>query len=293
MIEKYSNFEFKLISERLHLNKEVDLYSDQIYDIIKNSDKLKFEFCDIPKKINITKLIINLKDNNDGNLGSLNLDKCKKTNKGWIIEIDLVRNFKLNTLKHELNHALRLTLLGKDKMISNLNYLKSSLLFSNSNNDEIDRFFLIIYLANDEEINATISELNGYIKEVMSYRGVDKLSRNDFEYILKLSDAYKKANMLINFSCKGNFKSFSKNDLNKFFYLLEENKTELDTIQKSKFYTIRTIFKTIKDTIFNKISFNDNKLYKPNKNDIFYDRWINKQGNKLLKRIYSLYDHYS
>lgn len=115
MIEKYSNFQFKLISERLHINKEVDLYSDQIYDIIKNSDKLKFEFYDIPKKINITKLIINLKDNNS-NLGSINLDKCKKTNNGWIIEIDLVRNFKLNTLKHELNHALRLTLIGKDKM---------------------------------------------------------------------------------------------------------------------------------------------------------------------------------
>lgn len=64
----------------------------------------------------------------------------------------------------------------------------------------------------------------------------------------------------------------SKNDLNKFFYLLEENKTELDTIQRSKFYTIRTIFKIIKDTIFNRASFNDNKLYKPNKNDIFYDR---------------------
>jgi hypothetical protein len=282
MIEKYSNFQFKLISERLHLNKEVDLYSDQIYDIIKNSDKLKFEFYDVPQKLNINKLIINLKDNNDGNLGSINLDKCKKTDKGWIIEVDLVRNFKLNTLKHELNHVLRLTLIGKDKMISNLNYLKSSLLFSNSNNDEIDRFFLIIYLANDEEINATISELNGYVKEVMSYRNIDKLS-----------DAYKKANMLIKFSCKENFKSFSKNDLNKFFYLLEENKTELDTIQKSNFSTIRTIFKAIKDILFNKVSFNDNKLYNPNKNDIFYDRWINKQGNKLLRRIYSLYDHYS
>lgn len=295
MIKKFEDFnQFSLIIERLHINTEIDEYSDQIYPILK-SNKNQFEFDDLPIKLNISKLIINIKDMRPGVSGSLNLDKSNKTKDGWVIYIDLRKDFNLDTLKHELNHALRLTLLGKDKMIKNLNYIKSQNILALSKDNEMDYFFYLVYLANDEEINAKIMETNGLIKEVMNRWGVTKLTISEFDYIIKSSDGFKQYNQLIDFKCDNLFKKYSENKLNKLFYILEENKSELDRIQDSKFSKFKLIIKTFKDVFFNKTGFNqdDKKIYKPKKGKKFYDTWIPSQGEKLKRKIYSLYDHYS
>lgn len=284
-----NDFEFYLIKERLHVHKELDEYSDKIYDIIKKSDKIKFEFLNLPEKLNISKLIINIKDIKPNN-GELDLNKSKKISNGWIIVINLKPDFKQYTLNHELNHALRLTLMGKEKMIKNLNYIKSKGIFSKLNNSEINKFFYFIYLSNDEEINARVSEINGYIKEIIRESNIN-LKKDDFIYIVKNSEAYRISEELINFNCKDNFKNFDKNQLNKFFYIFEENKNKLDKIYKSK---IKLFFKILKDTFSNKIDFysDDEYIYKPDKNCDFYNKWINNQGLKLRKRLFSLYDLY-
>ena len=290
----FEDFEFQLIIERLHINKDIDEYSDRIYSIINNSTKDKFKFTDLPPKLNIKKLIINIKKMNDGLSGELNLNKSKKTKDGWIIYINLKNGFKLYTLKHELNHALRLTLIGKDKMIKNLNYIKSQNIFAFSKNNEMDQFFYLMYLANDEEINSKIMETNGFIKEVMLKWDVSSLSKNDFLYIIKSSDAYKQSEYMINFKCEDLFKNWDNNKLNKLFYILEENKYELDRIQSSRFSKLRILVKTFKDILINTTNFidQDHKIYKPIKGKDFYKKWIPYQGNKLRKRLYSLYDHY-
>ncbi len=295
MIKGFEDFnQFNLIIERLHINKEIDEYSDQIYPILK-SNKNQFEFDDLPIKLNISKLIINIKDMRPGVSGSLNLDKSNKTKDGWVIFIDLRKDFNLDTLKHELNHALRLTLLGKDKMIKNLNYIRSQNILGSFKDNEMDYFFYLVYLANDEEINAKIMETNGLIKEVMNRWGVTKLTISEFDYIIKSSDAFKQYNQLIDFKCDNLFKKYSENKLNKLFYILEENKSELDRIQDSKFSKFKLIIKTFKDVFFNKTGFNqdDKKIYKPKRGKKFYDTWIPSQGEKLKRKIYSLYDHYS
>jgi hypothetical protein len=288
---KFKDFSFKIIIERLGINKEIDEYSDKIYKIIKNSDKDKFIFTDLPKNTNISKLTLSIKKSNT-KLGELCLNKSKNTKDGWVIYINLSKDFYLDTLKHELNHALRLTLIGKDKVISNLNYIRSKGGFFNVNNSEIEEFFYIIYLANDEEINSTIIETHGYIKEIMKKWNVDKLSKKDFEYIIKNSPGYSKSNLLINFTCEDNFKSFNKNQLNKFFYILEENKDKLEKIEKSYFRKIKLAIKVINDLFINKINFDEDFSYKPKRGSDFYNNWINKQGERLKKRLYRLYDHY-
>lgn len=289
--KKYKDFRFGLIIERLGVNKEIDEYSDKIYEIIKKSDEKYFTFTHLPNKTNIKKLIINIKTNLN-KLGELNLNKSKKLKDGWIIYINLSENFYLDTLKHELNHALRLTLLGKDEMISNMNHLRTKGSFFNLKNSDIENFFYIIYLANDEEINSTIIETHGYIKEIMKEWGVETLSRNDFEYLIRKSPGYYKSHLLKNFNCEINFQSFNKNQLNQFFYILEKNKEELDKISNSFFGKIKLIIKTIKNTIFNKINFDNDFNYKPKKGSNFYNNWINKQGEKLKRKLYKLYDHY-
>jgi len=293
-IKKFEDFnQFNLIIERLHINKEIDEYSDKIYPIISDSDKFYFEFTDIPSKLNISKLVINIKDMEPGLSGQLDLNKSKETKNGWIIYVDLKKKFHLYTLKHELNHALRLTLIGKDKMIKNLNYIKSQNIFISKDN-EMEYFFYLIYLANDEEINSKIMETNGFIREVMTKWEVNKLTKEQFDYIIKSTHAFKQSNELINFKCDDLFKNYDENKLNKLFCILEENKSELDRIQDSKFYKLKLIIKIFKDIFNNKTGFNqdDKNIYKPKKGKKFYDTWIPSQGDKLKKRIYSLYEHY-
>jgi hypothetical protein len=71
-IKKFENFnQFNLIIERLHVNKEIDEYSDKIYTLISNSNEHQFEFTDLPINLNISKLIINIKDMNVGLSGQL------------------------------------------------------------------------------------------------------------------------------------------------------------------------------------------------------------------------------
>ena len=294
-IKKFEYFnQFNLIIERLHINKEIDEYSDKIFIVISNSNRSNFEFEDIPNKINISKLIINIKDMNPGLSGQLDLNKSKETKNGWIIHIDLKKDFNLYTLKHELNHALRLTLIGKDKIIKNLNHIKSQNIFAFSKDNEMEYFFYLMYLSNDEEINAKVMETNGLLKEVMWKWKVDKLSKSDFDYIIKGSDAFKQSNELINFKCDDLFKNYDENKLNKLFYILEENKSELDRIHDSRFSKLKLIVKAFKDIFSNKTGFNqdDKKIYKPKRGRKFYDTWVPSQGEKLKKRISSLYDHY-
>jgi hypothetical protein len=295
-IKEFQNFnQFNLVVEMLHINKEIDEYSDKIWRVISDSDKSKFIFDDLPNKLNISKLFINIKDMKPGLSGQVDLNKSKKTNNGWNIYINLKRDFSLYTLKHELNHALRLTLVGKDKMIKNLNYIKSQNIFTFSKNREMDYFFHLMYLANDEEVNAKVMETNGLIKEVMIKWGVDKLSKNDFDYIIKSSDAYRVSNELISFRCDSVFKNWDKNNLNKLFSILEENKIELDRIQDSRFSKLKMLVKTFRDIFQNRTSFNieDKNIYNPKRGKKFYDTWIPSQGEKLKKRLYKLYEHYS
>lgn len=295
-IRKFEDFnQFNLIIESLHINKEIDLYSDEIYPIISKSDKSKFEFLELPNNLNIIKLIINIKDMNPGVSGQLNLSKSKKTKNGWVIYIDLKKDFSLSTLKHELNHALRLTLVGKDKMIKNLNHIKSQNIFHFSKDKEMEYFFYLMYLSNDEEINSKVMETNGLIKEIMNKWGADKLSKSEFDFIIKGSDAFKKSNELIDFKCSDLFKNYDENKLNKLFYILEENKSELDRIQDSKFSKLKLVIKLFRDIFNNKTGFdeNDRNIYKPKRGKKFYDTWIPSQGERLKKRIYSLYEHYS
>jgi hypothetical protein len=161
----------------------------------------------------------------------------------------------------------RLTLIGKDKMIKNLNYVKSQNIFAFSKNSEMEYFFYLIYLSNDEEINAKVMETNGLIREIMLKWQVNKLSKTQFDYIVKSSDAFRQSNELINFKCDDLFKNWDSNNLNKLFFILEENKLELDKIQDTKFSKFKLIIKMFRDIFKNNTGFshNDKNIYKPKK----------------------------
>ena len=77
--------------------------------------------------------------------------------------------------------------------------------------------------------------------------------------------------------------------------MIEENKSDLDKIESSNFRKLKLFIKLIKSIFSNKTGFEieDDNIYKPKRGEKFYDNWIPKQGEKLKKRIYALYDHYN
>jgi len=290
-IKDYYSFLF----ERLHIKKEIDQYSDEIYDDISKSGIKKIKLDNLPTNLNICELNIKIQDSLlFKSNGFLDLDKSHKSKNGWVIYLVLKRNFTISTLKHELNHAYRLTLIGKENASKNLNHIKSKNIFLNIKNSELEYFFTLLYFANDEELNSKIIETHSIIKETMKHYGVSKLSNDQFRELIINTEGYSISQMLINFKCSNIFTNISENNINKMFYLLENNKTELDKIETSKFKNIKMFIKMFKDQFFNNTSFDfeDINIYKPKKGVKFYDNWINKQGEKLKRRLLSLNDHY-
>lgn len=304
-IEKFNLF---LINEKLHINTDIDEYTSKMYTYMKskiknstNPNRIEFTFDDdIPSKLNMCEIKVKICKLPEGVSGRLNVLLCKNTDKGWKIVIELTQHFKLNILLHEMNHALRLTYMGKNKAIKALNYTNSQSRFPK--NDNIDEFFYAIYLANDEEIASRLPEVHGDIKEFMTKFSMNKLSKKDFMYILEGTKAYNDAQFLIQFDCRKCL-NLDEQKMNKFFVMLEDNASELSNIHKNMFSSdksspsfisfFKILLKKFKDSMnSNNLLDNDAKKYSPKKGEKYYNNWIHSQGEKLKRKILSLYDHY-
>lgn len=303
-IKLFDNLEYKkrinirnlLLAEAYHIQNDMDDYSLKLYNDIKNNPVGIYIFTDLPKELNIIKLVISITKNLDSN-ARLNLDKCKSTKDGFIIHIDLKPNFKLDTLNHELDHALRFTFKDKIDILNKLNYLKSFNLFTRTVQNEIEQFIDCMYLASEEEFEAKVKQFHGEVKEEMINLNIDKLSYNYFNLIYNTSRVKNDVEMLKKFKIKDCFYKISDNNINKFFCIYEENKKELNRINSTRFTMFRKlklIYKALKSALSDNFNFNndDDKKYKPNKSPYYYEKWINEQGLKLekkLKRLYNLY----
>lgn len=276
------------IRERLHINDDVSEYASEIFPLMSDRSTRKFSFTNTPIRMNIRELTIELIEMDD--LGYLDLDNCKKFKSGWDIKIILNPNFNLLALEHELFHALRLSIIGKDRVIRNLNHIRSFHRFKSTNHPEIMNFMKISYLANDEEVNAKLHEFDDYVKSIIEN---DAISFDAFESLIKSSDIPTIYNLLINFKCDDIFRNTNGNSLSKLFYIIEENKKELDRYEISKFRQFIFRLKSIFSNNYYHLNTIDTKIYTPDKGKSFYDKWIPSQGERLKKRVYSLFDRYS
>ena len=274
----------------------MDKYSDLLYDQIKNNNTGIYTFYDIPKDLNIYKLIINISDD-ILEKGSLDLDKSKNSKNGFIIHINLRTGFKLDTLKHELDHVLRFTKKDKLEILNKLNYLKSFSIFTKAIQNEIDEFITCMYLASDEEIEAQVKEFHGLLKEEVIEYGLYSITPRIFNIAYSTSNIYKNIEMLKNFKINDVFKHLDNNQINRFFCIYENNKKELDRINNIKinfFKKMKLIYKALKNALSDNynLSNNDHISPKPNKSPKYYEKFINDQGNKLelkVKRLINLH----
>jgi hypothetical protein len=298
MINNFSQF---LLVEKLHIHEDMNKLSNYIYLQLKNSKEGKYTIDkNIPESLNINKVIVEIKDTMDS-YGEFDVDKSKKEKNGkYLIYITLRKGFYLETITHEMDHALRFTKINKVDILKKLNYIKGGYIFKPLKIDEIEKFFYFIYLSSDEEINSMIKEGHGLIEETINLynNNSKKINKDQFLSVIKQIRPFQISNELIDFKIDDVFKNFSKNDLNKFFYIYEENKEELDEIQSTKisfFRKLKLMIKAFKDIFLgDKIQFNDmnNKIYYPKRGGKFYENWINSQGEKLKRSLFKLSDHY-
>lgn len=286
-IEKFSHF---ILNEKLHINEYMDKLSDYAYKQIKGKIGIQ-EVINNIAELDVYKIIFNISNNIEGK-GELDLNKSFKSKNGWIFYINLNIPFFLDTIKHELDHALRLMFIPKQDILNKLNYLKAQYILDRT--PQIEYFFYMIYLSSDEEINAKVKEAFGDIKELLSGKNLPSLTKEQFLMLIKTTASYQKSLDMINFKLTNCFGGFSKNNLNKLFFYYEQNKKELDEINKFSSFIrkIKLIFKGIKDAFSDKISIydEDEKIYPNPRFD--YEKFINKQGEKLQKTLFKLYDHF-
>ncbi len=292
-----TGYHFFLV-EKLHMNEDVDKLSDYIYsELNKNGfNDISIDCENIVPNMGIQSINITIYEK-ENSLAELDINKSKKLSNGkWVMFLNIKKGIYLDTIKHEIDHCLRLVKKGKIDTINKLNYIKSSTPFTYLKNDDIEYFFHLIYLSSDEEINSMVSETYGLIKEVES--SVGKISKKAFILIIKNSRAYSASKNLIDFKEDTVFNSFSNNVKNKFFYLLEKNRKELNKINDNYpnwIKTLRIIWKVVRDEVLksNKLEDNDSVEYpKTNKNLKYYKKWFNSQGDKLNRKLFSLYDHF-
>lgn len=281
------------VNEKLHINKDVDEYSDIIYDVIKNGKKNKYIFTDIPKDLGIYKLTI-IVGYLPGSRGYLDVGKSFKKDNKWNIFIYLDDAKDIDTLKHEMNHAFRLTKFGKNKATKSLSALKVRSLLPFESDDVFSKFFHLMYMSSEEEINSKVIETYSYMKNLMNDLGVDYLDKTLFITMLKSSSVYGDCETLIDYKTSELFKEYSESDINEFFYILKEEQKILDDIVDSKFYKLNMFLKITKSMLKKKYKLGDRKIeHSVKRGARYYDNYYNKQGEKLRRRLISLYAHFT
>jgi len=306
-IEKLSHI---IIQERLHINTNMDRLTDYLYDRIKGKTGIHVIKNNVPE-LDIDKVIFDISKKYT-NTGELSINKSYKGKNGWVFYVYLTVPFFSDTVKHEMDHALRLMVKPREDILNNLNFLKSKMIFKNEN--QIDFFFYMIYLSSDEEINSMIKESYGDVREFMKNNSVSSLNRDQFIYIIKTTRPFLKSEDMINFNLKKCFASFTVNQINKLFYIYENNKRDLDRINRfpSFLRKIKLIIKGLRtwrslllrhcgglSLYFRRVaSFSpvdientDSHIYPKSKFD--YEKYIKSQGYKLRRSLYKLYDHFT
>ena len=157
MIKKFSIH--NIIVEKVGINLDLLYLSEQLYNLIKDNNKSVYEFNG--KLFNVTILHINtIKITIDKSNSSFDLSSSEITEKGFDININLNKNeIDSKVIHHELNHALRFYMIGKEKSIEKSHQLKSHNLSLNFiKTPEIDEFITLYYYSQPDEIYSYISE---------------------------------------------------------------------------------------------------------------------------------------
>jgi len=295
MIKKFNIH--NIIVEKVGINLDLVNLSEELYNLIKNDKKsfYKFDhkqFNTSTLHINSISIIIN-KSNS-----SFNLSTSKITEKGFDININLNENEIDNkVIHHELNHALKFYMIGKEKSIEKSHLLKGHNLSRNFiKNPEIDEFITLYYYSQPDEIDSNISE--AYYELLEKFKEINKITEKQFNIYFQLF--YKEVFIYnISISLKNyNFKKLKKlnsDNLVIFFNILNDKK-EILKVSRSRNKFINTLIgiKNVINDIYLKNSYYNNIDKKVKIDDLSeilkkYEIRFLKSHNRIIEKLPKLY----
>jgi len=283
---------FNLIVEKVGIELDIKDLSDQIYKLIINDKKLYYKFdgklFDV-RIMHINSILIFI-SNNDS---SFDASSSTLTEKGFDIILNINKNdIETKVIHHELNHALKFYMIGKEKYIDKTRELKSykmSRTFIKNPDiedfidlEEVDSFISEAYyeiMENFKKIGRVITNIefnkyfNSFHKDTYIYKMSDVLYNYNFKILKKYNSDMlvvffnvlnDKKNLLIISKKSGKFKKFLLNIINLFndkyymswYYSRIDKNIKIENLDEIlEIYDKR--FKSASKTIKNKLS----KLY--------------------------------
>ena len=295
----------KFLNEELGVNIDVDNLSKFIINYLKDKEygQILINKEQLPelKNVNINKIIIDY--NKTGISDYLDIKKSQITNDGAILYFHL-DGLDYNSIYHEINHALQFFVLGKERSKLQLTTIKAvniAKLFAQKNKEITEYFSQLIYRSTEQEINSEVVGVYGELMTHLRNKGWEKgqLSNDDnfkviFEQYVKNSKPYDNALHMIKFNVfelfdANNLRGADNYDVRVYFTFMQ------DIMRSRPFYSgIIDFFRLIKDLLTYKYRqiFNVDILSEEQVNSLMkkYQLFINKQGEKLRRKLFRLFD---
>lgn len=280
-------FDYFVISERLGVNADVEILSNYLHKIIKNRT-IVIHGSDIPVKLTkpINKIVVNIIYSQKRE-GSFNLKQSKLTESGWDLYFEFKSNPSPDLIFHEVNHAFKFIMMGKEKSLKELNKIRSSkkslsVLPGGWRSEKLNTVVDLIYYLDNSEIDSMIAETYADIREISKKYKIDK---STFIELVNSSESMKICKFVDDLNLESYLSDISKETKKLFFALLKEHELRL---KKDPELTLIGKIKSIIKNIFSGIPhLKDDEL------DIQirkWDKYFHLQATKLKRKIWRTWD---
>jgi hypothetical protein len=291
-----------LIVEKAGISLEIKSLSEKIFDLIKNNTKKNYNFNGNIFNLSIMHIDkINITINNL--TSSFSISDSKITPKGFTININLNKDdISVPVIYHELEHALKYYMIGKDKTLEISHKLKSHRLGQEFiKNEEIKEFISLYYYSQNHEIDSFIGEVYyetiENFKQLINKKG-QKINMSQFNMAFNLfiheSYIYEISQILKKYNFK-KLKEYNSKDLIIFFNILNDQNNVLKVSRSSN--KIKKLYLAIKDIYniyYNKEYYNkiDKSIKIDNIDDVLnkYKNRFDAASKKITKKLSRLYD---
>lgn len=282
-LRKFESF----ITEKLGINKDVEAISNYLHKIIKNRT-IVIEGSDIPVKLTkpINKIVVNMLYNQKRE-AAFNVTRSKLTERGWDLYFEFKPNPSPDLIFHEVNHAFKFIMMGKEKSLKELNKIIASnkswsFLPGNLKSEKLNIIVELIYYLDNSEIDSMITGTYADIKELSKESKIDK---STFIELVNSSEPMKISKFVDNLNLESYLSDIPKETKKLFFALLKEHESRLKKAPELTF--IEKIKSIIKDIFSGTSHLKDDDL------DIQirkWDKYFHLQATKLKRKIWRTWD---
>lgn len=276
----------QILKETVGINEDVVILSDFVYHLLvkNNSNSLiKITQSELPElnKIKIKELIINRTPKSEVTYKKnyLDIEKSFIHSDGHYSIVLYLMDIDKETIYHEINHVLQLILKDKVNNIKSMYNIKSvTTSAANFNDVNMEDFIDKLQKSKESEINSLITETYPLIQYINN--------QDEFITIIKNSNAYLISQELIEYNIIDGFKNCDEFYRGVFFELIPHIR---------KLYNKNESINSLTDWMKRQIENYNNAYIEPPLTEITekimlrYQKYINKQGNKLQHKLFKLY----